>query len=504
VAAWLEAHLVHGPGDMLGKPLRLTEEARAFLASAYEVFPRGHPREGRRRIKRAVYSRRKGASKTELAALIAIAEMDPTAPVRFAGWRPDGSPIGRAVTDPYIPMVATTEEQTEDLAYGAVLAILEHCELGAGYYLGLEEIHHRASPGVIKPVSSAPKGREGARTSFLHVDETHHFVTQRLRDAHATMVQALPKRVEADPWALETTTMYGPGEGSVAEETHHYAERVARGEIDDPQLLFDHLQAATHHDLATKAGRRAALKEASGDAWAWTDVETVLGMFHDPQIGQRRWRRYWLNQAIESNDRWLAGARWADLAGAEAPEPDERVVLAFVGNYRRTSTALVGCTVEGSRLFTVAAWEAPAMQPAWRTPSADVDAALAKAMETYEVAELAVNPTGWHRELEEWEAAYGDVVVRFEASKPSRFGPAVEGFAQALADDPPQLHHDGSKVLTRHLRSCVAHQVSGHEVVTAYGDEHIEAAKAAVVALARAHWHAAHPPAPARRAPVLW
>ncbi|HEV2071094.1 MAG TPA: hypothetical protein VGR26_14990 [Acidimicrobiales bacterium] len=509
VADWIEAHLVHGPGDMLGKPVTLTEEARAFIASAYEVFPHGHRRAGRRRFKRAVFSRRKGASKTELAALIAIAELDPAAPVRCQGWRKEGRrwvPVGGGVHDPYIPMVATTEEQSEDLAYGAVLAILEHCELGAGYYLGQEEIHHRAAPGVIKPMASSPKGREGARTTFQHFDETHLFTSERLREAHRTMLQNILKRVGADSWSLETTTMYAPGDGSVAEATHHYAEAVAAGQIKDAQLLFDHLQASGTHDLTTKDGRRAALRQASGDAWAWTDVESVLAQYSDPQVGPRSWRRFWLNMATESEDRWLDVARWDALATDVAPAEGTRVVLAFAGNYRRTSTALVGCTVDDLALFVVRAWEAPERDVAWRTPSADVDVALTEAMETYDVAELAVNPTGWHRELEEWEATYGDVVVRFETSKPSRFGPACDSFAQALADDPPAVRHDGDETLTRHLKSCVGHTVTGHEVVTAYGDEHIEAAKAAIVAYARAHWHLAHPPAPEpkRRAPILW
>src|SRR4051794_34320316 len=98
VCDWIEAHLVHGPGDMRGRPVVLTEEFRLFIFRAYEVYPRGHELEGRRRFKRAVLSRRKGAAKTELAALLAIAEMDPTGPVRCDGFRKQAGewmPVGR-------------------------------------------------------------------------------------------------------------------------------------------------------------------------------------------------------------------------------------------------------------------------------------------------------------------------------------------------------------------------------------------------------------------------
>ena len=63
---------VHGPGDLLGEPVDLTDEERVFLYRAYEVYPKGHRLEGRRRFKRVVYSRRKGAGKTALAQFIAV------------------------------------------------------------------------------------------------------------------------------------------------------------------------------------------------------------------------------------------------------------------------------------------------------------------------------------------------------------------------------------------------------------------------------------------------
>src|SRR4051794_3844515 len=70
VCDWMETYLVHGPGDIEGRPLRLTDEQRAFLWRVYELRP-----DGRRRYRRAVYSRRKGVAKTELAAAISCAEL---------------------------------------------------------------------------------------------------------------------------------------------------------------------------------------------------------------------------------------------------------------------------------------------------------------------------------------------------------------------------------------------------------------------------------------------
>src|SRR3954468_12193475 len=118
----IEERAVHGPGALRGRPYVLDPEKRGLIYRWYEVYPQGHPRAGKRRFKRFGLSLRKGSAKTELAAAVAYAQLHPEGPVRADGWRQAGGgwlPVGRPVTDPYVPMVAYTEEQTEDLAYAA-------------------------------------------------------------------------------------------------------------------------------------------------------------------------------------------------------------------------------------------------------------------------------------------------------------------------------------------------------------------------------------------------
>lgn len=498
VCDWIEAELCHGPGDVLGKPVELTDEARGFVYRCYEVFPKGHPLEGRRRFMRAVLSRRKGWAKTELAAFLAIAEMDPTAPVRCDGFRRQGRtwiPVGRPVRDPYIPMVAVTEEQTEDLAYGAVYEILQRCSLGDDYEIGIEKILHRRSAGKMQPLASAPGGREGARTTFEHFDETHLFISPRLKSAHATMVRNIAKRPPgADAWSLETTTSYAPGESSVAELTHQYAAAVAAGRVKDARLLFDHLQADDSRKITSAKGLRAAIQQASGDAWLYTNPEAIVAMFHDPQQPEDDSRRYWLNQPRKRKDKYLDVDVWDPLAKPKRKVPaGTEVVLGFDGSYNRDSTALIGCTVaDRPHVFVVKIWERPLQGPAnWRVPRTEVMETVAAAMERYRVVELAPDPPGWVLEVEQWEETYGETVVRFETWQPSRMGPACDDFFQAVHDG--RLTHDGNEVVHRHLGNCVETMRAGRRVVKKASDdspEKIDAATAAIIAHHRAAWHA--------------
>jgi hypothetical protein len=137
VCDFIESYLTFGPGDLLGEPARIDPEKRGLLYRMYEVYPQGHEFAGRRRFKRVVISLRKGSAKTEFAAWIAACELHPDAPVRCDGFDANGEPVGRGVVDPYIPMVAYTEEQTEDLAYGALRVILQYSQLADDFDIGL-------------------------------------------------------------------------------------------------------------------------------------------------------------------------------------------------------------------------------------------------------------------------------------------------------------------------------------------------------------------------------
>jgi len=79
VAMFIEAFLVHGPGDVSGQPFRLTKEEKRFLLWAYEVDGKG-----RRIVRRALRGLPKGSRKTEWAAALAIAEL--AGPVTFSHW----------------------------------------------------------------------------------------------------------------------------------------------------------------------------------------------------------------------------------------------------------------------------------------------------------------------------------------------------------------------------------------------------------------------------------
>jgi len=385
VIEWIQDNLVHGPGDLLGQPVVLDEEKQALLCRIYEVFPSQHEKAGRRRFKRACLSVRKGWAKTELAAMIAAAELHPDAPVRVESWDKKGQPIGCGVTDPYIPLVAYTEEQSDELAYHALYVILnESKEIRDHFDIGLERIIRKDGNGRAVSLASSPGGNDGARTTFQLFDETHRFTTPRLIKAHQTMLANIPKRYKADAWSLETTTSYSPGEGSVAEGTMKYAKAVGAGEIKDSKLFFFHRQASESIKLFDAKGAlipenvREATMEASGPVASWSDVDSIVDQFQDPEADIAYLIRVWHNRPFQSNERAFPVDLFSSLGtpGATIPKGAD-IALGFDGSRTNDATALVATEIATGLQVLLGLWERPENAgDDWAVPVGEVSSAV--------------------------------------------------------------------------------------------------------------------------------
>lgn len=463
VCAWIEEFLVFGPGDLRGEPAHLDDEKRALLYRMYEIWPRGTALAGRRRFKRCALSLRKGTAKTELAAWLAAVELHPDGPVRCDGFDHHGQPVGRGVTDPYIPLVAYTEEQSDELAYGALKVILEHSVLAGDFDIGLERIMRAGGDGKAVSLATSPSARDGARTTFQVFDETHRFTSPRLRAAHRTMQANVFKRKIADAWSCEITTAYSPGEGSIAEDTMDYARQVRDGAVEDSRLFFFHRQAAEEHDLTTEEGLRAAVVEASGPAVAWSDIDGICSQWADPTTDKAYLQRVWLNQIVRATDRAFDVERWADLADTEYMVPAKaKITLGFDGARWRDAVALVGTEISTGFQWLIAIWERPENVQEWEVATGQVDAAVATAFEQWDVWRMYCDPPYWESLVAEWAGRYGeDRVVEWWTNRRKAMAYALRSYNTAITGG--ELSHDGNVHLKRHIGNACRHEIPMHD-----------------------------------------
>jgi phage terminase large subunit-like protein len=455
--------------------------------------------EGRRRFKRAGISVRKGWAKTELAAAVSGCELHPLAPVRFSHWAEEGEyieytiggvtwtyvyrpgePVGTGVSDPYVPMVAYTEEQSEELAYGALMVMLNEGPLAQEFDVGLERIlvlDDAGKPrGKAVALATSPDSRDGARTTFQVFDETHRLVLPRLKQAHQTMMANLPKRKKSDAWSLEITTSYEPGELSVAEGTMEYAKLVRGGKVSDSRLFFYHRQASDGHDLTTTEGLRNAVLEACGDTAAWTDVDGIVELAQDPQTDRSYWERVWLNRPVTA-DSQVFPLDFIDQFQHPGwvPPNGDTITVGFDGSITRDSTALVGTHIETGRQFLLALWECPLdargrPDADWQVPENEVDQAVAEIYRRWNVWRLYADPYYWDDHVAKWVGLY-KVKRGKDRGKPSVFawptntfkkmGLSVKAYQHSMKHG--EWGYDGDPKFRAHLANARKHYIEVYD-----------------------------------------
>lgn len=465
--AWLEHWCVHGPGDVQGDPVVHGDEVSGFVADCY-----GLDAEGRRLYDSAFLSRPKGADKSGLAARLALFEA--LGPCRFAGWAEggerytwcgfryvyaEGEPMGRSVQTPYVRCLATEEQQTGNV-YDAIVYNLQDGPLAEipGIDAGLTRVLLPGG-GEITPSTAASSSKDGGKETFAVFDESHLYNTAELRQMYKVVTRNLVKRrMVAEPWYLETTTMFMPGQNSVAESTYELAEAIREGRARRSRALFDHRWGECG-DLTNESALTVAIREAYGDAMAWMDVSAIVDEFYDPRADVIDSRRYFLNARTSASDAWIDATEWAACATAESLHDGDVITLGFDGAVRQDSTGLVACRVSDGHLALLGCWEKPTTQrESWEVDREAVDATVAAAFDRYTVVGFYCDPPHWQDYVDRWAHEFGER-LRVKASqtrplewwtnRPKAMVDVLARFHDAVVER--RLSHDGDSVLTRHV-----------------------------------------------------
>lgn len=455
LAQFIEERCVFGPGSLAGQPAELDKEKRAALYRLYEVYPRGHRLAGRRRFQRGAIEWRKGMAKTEFAAWVAFCELHPDAPVRCDGFDAHHDPVGRPVAFPYIPMMAVTEEQVSELAYGVLKYVVEEGPDADLFDASLDRIlrlgHSGQLDGRAVPVSNSPGSRDGALTTFQNFDEPHRLILPSAKAAHETMSANLTKRALEDPWSLYTGTAGQPGQNSIQEDVRTEAEMIGRGEIDDPALFFFARWAGDEHvDLVPRPAvgdlpgvsqsealknRIAAVADATGPVGEYGpgQFESIAKQWDRPKADNAYLERVWLNRWRKSGSQFFDFQKIAKLA-----RPGERipkgafVALGFDGARFKDATALVATDIATGLQEILGLWERPADVDEWEVPEDEVTETLENAMSTYEVWKLYGDPPHWTETMGSWAAKYPDQVEEFWTNKYVRMAYTLREYLEAI------------------------------------------------------------------------
>lgn len=473
----MEKNLVHGPGDKFGQPYRIEPYMREFIWLAYELKA-----DGSRRITRADLGVGKGNAKTELAAAISAAELG--GPVVFSHWDDNGRPVGKRRTSPDIPVAAASFDQA-DLVFGCAAAMIKHGPLADYFEVYETEILVKGGPGRMYRVAAVAGTNDGARPTFFPADELHEWLGSKER-VHLVLSNGRAKR--ADAWELNITTA-GWDIGSLLGRKYRHGQRVLAGEIKDDSLLFRWYEPKDKNvDLTDLPALRKALREANPASFV--NIEALVQ--RSREIPEFEFRRYHLNQWVESPEQWLPHGAFAGCADPKRDVEDAaEVVLVLDGQYDGQSTGLIGCAVpqelEGQaertkpHLFVVQSWE-KGERADWKVTIAEAEQAVRDACARYTVLQIGMDPNRWRSSIARLEEE-GLPVVAYESHSAARMVPACAQFYDATVEK--RVSHDGDDRMAAHVANAVVKVDSrGPRIVKEHRDSerHIDLAVGAVAA----------------------
>jgi hypothetical protein len=265
---------------------------------------------------------------------------------------------------------------------------------------------------------------------------------------YRTITRNMRKRKKiSGTWFLETTTMFAPGEESMAEATYAEAEALREGrKRGRHRLLYDHRWGECK-DLGDEQALRVALREAYGDAMLWIDEDGLVDEFHDLRNQAADSRRYFLNARTSVADAWITEPEWTACKRAgRVLKRRDMVTLGLDGSVRNDATALVASRVTDGHLELIGLWEKPdgPTGEGWQVDRESVDARVAWAMKHFQVVGFFMDPAHWQDYADRWTNEYGEKMqvkatlkrpIEWWTNRPKPMAAALERLSEAIAEE---------------------------------------------------------------------
>lgn len=415
-----------------------------------------------------VIQRLKGWGKDPLLAVVCLVEF--VGPCRFGGWDDSGEPIVAPQSAAWVQVAAVSKEQTKNTI--ALFPSLMTDDLRSDYGIKAGDAYQilRAHQGRnrLEPVTSNYRSLEGGRSTFVLMNETHHWVSSNSgHDMANTIDGNTTKGRGRGARALAITNAYQPGEDSVAERMRVAYEEILAGRAMDVGVMYDTIEAHPSTPLTPEA-LEIVIPKIRGDA-VWLSVKGIISSVMNTRIALSRSRRMWLNQIVSSDEALITKQDWANSKDVDLTlEPGDAITLGFDGAKTRDSTALVAMRIKDRATFVIGLWERPHGPEAegWEVERNVVDHAVRDAIRVYDVQGFYADVAYWESYIHDWGvefgdqfsiAPHGDSPVAWDMRKSVKeVTRANERLVQAVMDG--KIKHDGDLNLTRHVMSVRRHE----------------------------------------------
>lgn len=457
---WIAEHLTMPDGS----PWFATPEQARIILWFYALDERG------RAVTRKGYVQRlKGHGKDPIAAVLCLFEL--IGPAQFSHWDENGQAVGKTNHSSWVQLVATTAEQNKNTLL--LLPSMLPKETRTKYNLEVNKqiIHVLGTGRRLESVASSHQGLEGARPTFLVMNEPHHMTPSRGGQDLFVTCQNNVNKVQGR--MLLITNAYEPGQGSVAEDVTLAHRAVMEGRAIDSGWFFDVLSAHPDSPL-TPDWSPYIIDMVKGDSY-WVDTEVVAQSLLDTSIPVSKLRRFFYNQVLAGEDSLVTEAEWDAISLWDSQDgrktsfqlqPGDEIVLGFDGGRTDDATALVAIRIADRMAFPIQIWQKPEgpMGDMWEINSQEVDSMVHWCFRQFNVKAFFGDVYPWESHINAWSDHYREQLL-VKASPKSTVGFDMRGngeritrmneaLVQTIRDR--RIFHNGDALLRRHALNAKA------------------------------------------------
>lgn len=480
VAEFAGIHLTAPRGFREGKPLEFTSWQTWLTNGLYEL----NPLTGFLRYRRAVVGLPRKNGKSVKGSAFGLHGL------RYG---PLGAQIYSAASD---------KEQAKIVFSEAKRAVEQSPALSRIMRVYRDAIELPQRDSVYRALSADAFRNQGLGPYIVIGDELHAWpsttINKRGDELYAALTEGSGDRPESLFIGITTA---GSDPETLLGRLYEYGKRVAEGEVEDPSFGFFWWEAAADADPTSPLTWRIANPNLAEGLLAEDDFRSALASAAGAS-GFAAFQRYRLNQWVRTaGEDFISPFHWKNIQadGAEVPK-GARVTVGFDGSVNTDATALVIQDLETGLLERRGLWEPDPNNPDWFVDPEEVDAAVAKVFEEYDVVLFWFDPAYFRDQGGQWAKTYRGRVEQIPQSN-ERIAPLAQQFLKDVVSK--DISHNGDPAMRRHVLNAVATEAGSYKKEKPKSPRKIDLLAASVMANGARHRILNRPERKSRRAAVL-
>lgn len=353
---------------------------------------------------------------------------------------------------------------------------------------------------VYRALSADAMRAHGLGPSLVVADEVHSWPSSASNTRGDELWEALTTGSADRPESLVVgITTAGGHTDTLLGRLYEHGKKVALGEIDDKQFGFWWWEAAQDDDPTDPEVWRRANPNLAEGLLDTSDFEAAIASAGS--AGFAGFQRYRLNQWVR-----LAGEDFVSPHHYTAAKREQSIPLGaticagFDGSVSGDATGLVAIDVETGTMSVMACWEPDHNDPEWTVDRADVNRAVEKMFENYNVKMLWCDPSFYEPDVLEWSKRWKRRVERIPPTN-HRVAPMAQQFLADLVA--LEIGGDQDTRLERHVLNAVATEAGSFKKEKKNSPRKVDLLACAVLANGARHATKDRKKSTTRRATIL-